>query len=223
MELPPNEAERLAALVRYGILDTDFEESFDRLTRLAANLFSTPIALVSLVDGHRQWFKSAHGLATRETPRDCSICSHVILGNDMMVVPNASEDPRFASNPLVTSAPSIRFYAGAPLVTHDGYALGTMCVIDRIPHSALSEREKQILKDLAAIAMDEIEYRYLLRRVSLVKTAVIPRTAKIRTAAATLQRAGLDKDSLKLTDEIATNSARVLDDLSEIATEKTKH
>jgi len=120
MELPPNEAERLAALVRYGILDTEFEESFDRLIRLAAHLFSTPIALVSLVDQKRQWFKSAFGTDTRETPREWALCSHAILGSDVMVVGDATDDPRFKTSPPVTGDPFIRFYAGAPLITADG-------------------------------------------------------------------------------------------------------
>lgn len=223
MELPPNEAERLAALVRYGILDTDFEESFDRLTRLAANLFDTPIALVSLIDGHRQWFKSTHGLATRETPRDIAFCAHAILGRDVFVVPNAIEDPRFANNPLVTKAPMIRFYAGAPLITHDGYALGTMCVIDQVPHQGLGNREKQILQDLAAVVMDELEFRYILRQVTMAKEAIQPKIIGIRDAAAKLQRAGLDKNLLAMADAIAVNTNEILSKLVSLTTRTSKH
>jgi GAF domain-containing protein len=166
MELPPNEAERLAALVNYGILDTEFEESFDRVTRIAANVFDVPIALVSLVDGYRQWFKSAVGLKARETPRDISFCTHAILGQDVFTINDATKDARFAANPLVTSAPNIRFYAGAPLINQDGFALGTMCVIDRAPRHTLPDKQIQILTDLAGIIVDLMEARRLRRNIA---------------------------------------------------------
>lgn len=165
-QVPANEAERLAALVNYGILDSEFEESFDRVTRVAANVFGTPIALVSLLDGTRQWFKSAVGLTVRETPREISFCTHAILGPEVFVVPNASADPRFADNPLVTGSPGIRFYAGAPLVNSDGFAFGTMCVIDRRSRGGLDDTEKQILSDLAGIVIELMELRRLRRRSS---------------------------------------------------------
>ena len=160
-QVPENEVERLAAIVNYGILDSDFEVSFDRVTRIAANVFNVPIALVSIVDGTRQWFKSAVGLTVRETPRDISFCTHAILGSEVMVVPDASLDARFVSNPLVTGSPKIRFYAGAPLIDPDGYALGTMCIIDQAPHEGMDDRHKQILVDLAGIVMDLMERRWL--------------------------------------------------------------
>ncbi len=166
MEFPVNEAERLAALVNYGILDTDFEESFDRVTRLAARIFGAPICLISLVDSHRQWFKSAVGLTARETPRDVAFCSYAILGREVMVVPNATEDARFSSNPLVTGAPNIRFYAGAPLVNSDGFALGTVCVIDSQPHAGLSSDQTGMLHDFAGIVVDLMEARREARRRS---------------------------------------------------------
>lgn len=163
MELPANEAERLAALVNYGILDTDFEESFDRITRIAAHLFRTPISLISLLDQDRQWFKSAFGLHVRETPREVAFCSHAILGKEVMVVPDAEKDARFAENPLVTGDPHVRFYAGAPIVDHDGFALGTVCVIDRAARPALTQQEKAVLADFAGIVGDLLNARHQAR------------------------------------------------------------
>lgn len=163
-QVPVNEAERLAALVNYGILDSEFEETFDRVTRIAANVFGTPIALISLLDGTRQWFKSAVGLAVRETPREISFCTHAILGTDIFIVPNALTDPRFSKNPLVTDVPNIRFYAGAPLINSDGFALGTMCVIDRSSRVGVDDSQKQILSDLAGIVIDLMELRKVRRQ-----------------------------------------------------------
>lgn len=154
-ELPHNEAVRLDHLRSLRILDTPAEERFDRLTRLAKRLLDVPIALVSLVDEHRQWFKSAIGIEDRETPRENSFCSHAILGEDHLVVPDATKDIRFANNPLVTGESHLRFYAGIPLKCMDGTKLGTLCVIDTKPRK-ISKEDLGLLKDLAEIAEREI-------------------------------------------------------------------
>lgn len=164
MEIPLDEVDRMTALVRYGILDTEAEEQFDRITRLVASLFDAPIALVSLVDHRRQWFKSTFGLQTRETPREHAFCAHAICGRDLLVIPDATKDQRFADNPLVTGQPAIRFYMGAPLVTPDDHALGTLCVIDSKTRPEPGHEQKQVLRDLAGIVMHHMETRRLLRQ-----------------------------------------------------------
>lgn len=131
--LLPDETQRLAALQGLEILDTAPDPELDIITRLAADRFDSAIALVSLVDERRQWFKSRQGLDVCQTPREHSICAHAIAGDGVMVVPDATQDPRFAANPLVTGEPNIRFYAAAPLVTSGGYRIGTLCVIDERP------------------------------------------------------------------------------------------
>ncbi len=152
--IPADEEQRLAALEELEILDTPAEERFDRLTRLARKLFDVPIALVSLVDSDRQWFKSKQGLDACETPRSVSFCGHAILSHDVLHVPDALEDLRFADSPLVTGEPHIRFYAGAPLVI-DGQRVGTLCLNDRRPRE-LGEDELRSLRDLADCVQDEL-------------------------------------------------------------------
>ncbi|MFT5142811.1 MAG: diguanylate cyclase (GGDEF)-like protein [Rhodothermales bacterium] len=152
--LPPNEAVRLKRLRALGILDTPNEEGFDVVTRMAKRLFRVPIALVSIVDEDRQWFKSCIGLDVSETPRDVAFCSHAILQDDVFVVPNALEDERFHDNPLVTGDPNIRFYAGYPLTAH-GVKIGTLCIIDREPRE-FAEAEAKMLADLGGLAEREL-------------------------------------------------------------------
>lgn len=155
---PPQESARLKTLRAYDILDTPPEQTYDDVTALAAFICDTPIALVSLVDSDRQWFKSKVGLNVSETARDVSFCAHAILDNGIMVINDAREDQRFADNPLVACVPNIRFYAGVPLVTSDGHSLGTLCVIDRQPRE-LSARQEEQLKGLARQVVVQLEYR----------------------------------------------------------------
>jgi PAS domain S-box-containing protein len=162
-----SEHDRLAALVSYRVLDTAPEPAFDDITRLATQLFDAPIALVSLVDRERQWFKSRQGLEACSTPRDLAFCAHAIQlpPGEIMVVENASLDPRFATNPLVTGDPNIRFYAGAVLSDAEGHNLGTLCVIDSEPRPALTDREKVQLRVLAKAVMTELEKSRYERRL----------------------------------------------------------
>lgn len=157
---PKDEDERLQELRSLGLLDTEPEERFDRITRLAQRLFDVPIALVSLVDEDRQWFKSRQGLAATETPRSVSFCAHGLGGDEVLLVEDAHRDERFADNPLVTGDPNIRFYAGAPIAGPDGNVLGTLCVIGSEPRQ-LSRDERRTLEDLAGMVEDEIAFTRL--------------------------------------------------------------
>ena len=152
---PVDELLRLETLRNLKILDTDPEERFDRITRLAKRIFGTPIALVSLVDNDRQWFKSRQGLDAIETSREISFCGHAILGDDTMVVQDAKSDTRFNDNPLVTDDPNIRFYAGCPLSAPDGRKVGTLCVIDREPRE-MDQSDIKLLEELAQMVDEEL-------------------------------------------------------------------
>ena len=156
--LPDNEDERLAELLSYDVLDTEAEQLFDDLTTLASQICDTPIALISLIDPDRQWFKSRVGLDAEETSREIAFCSHAILQDDVFEIPNASLDPRFHDNPLVTGAPDIRFYAGAPLVSPSGHAIGTLCTIDRKPRK-LTESQKTPLQPLSKSVVAHLELK----------------------------------------------------------------
>src|SRR6266496_4218161 len=161
--LPENESERREALRRYEVLDTESEGKFGDLTLLARQICDTPIALISFVDAGRQWFKSRIGLTTSQTSRAVSSCGHAILEEDVMVVPDAAADERFADNPMVTGEQGIRFYAGAPLVTSTGQALGTLCVVDRKPKD-LTEEQLEALRALARQVVAQLELRRRLEK-----------------------------------------------------------
>jgi len=157
-EIPANESDRQAALDRYNILDTLPEQEYDDLTQLAASICGTSIALISLIDRDRQWFKSRFGLDALETPRDISFCGHAVANDKFLNVPDATQDPRFADNPLVVNQPNIRFYAGVPLKTSDNFNLGTLCVIDRQPHD-LTPQQIQQLEALGRLVISQLELR----------------------------------------------------------------
>jgi diguanylate cyclase (GGDEF)-like protein len=161
---PINESDRIAELQSYEILDTQCEESFDDLTRLAARLIDCPISAISMIDTHRQWFKAQVGLDIRETPRTASFCAYAILQDEPLVVVDAAQDDRFRDNPLVTGDPAIRFYAGVPLCNPQGFRLGTLCVIDRRPRE-LSADQIDTLVSLARTAMTTLELHRAMNQV----------------------------------------------------------
>ena len=163
---PPDERRRLATLYSLGLLDRDADPELDRATRLAQKMFGTPIALVTLVDTDRQWFASNIGLGVAETSRDVSFCGHAILGDGAFVVEDAAADARFTDNPLVTDDPGIRFYAGVPIHSPDGSALGTLCVIDREPRKIAAD-DLSLLSDLAGLVEDVVAVRHLATRDEL--------------------------------------------------------
>ena len=158
--VPVDEDQRLRDLERYGILESDSDEHFDRILELTAAIFQTPIVAISLVEADRQWFLARRGLEARETPREMAFCSHAIVHDEVMVVPDARADERFRSNPLVFADPHILFYAGAPLHTTEGHNLGTLCVIDREPRD-IGPQQRELLHRLAQLAMRELELRRL--------------------------------------------------------------
>ena len=167
--VPPDEERRLEVLHGYEILDTVAEPSFDRITDLVVRVLGTPIALISLVDAERQWFKSCAGFDdARQTGRDVAFCAHAILANDVFVVEDATQDPRFAANPMVVGPPHVRAYAGAPLVSPEGLRVGTLCALDRRPR-AFSGAELATLVDLAAVVVSELELRRGARALAIAE------------------------------------------------------
>ena len=167
-DFPPNEALRLETLHALNILDTPPEADFDRITRLALRLFHVPMAYVSLIDTHRQWYKSVAGADLGETSRDQSFCAHAILSETLTIVPDARLDPRFADHPLVTGAPHIRFYAGCPLTMPNGARLGTLCIVDFVARE-FDEDAQSTLRDLAAIVEASLAARQLALQDDLTK------------------------------------------------------
>jgi formate hydrogenlyase transcriptional activator len=179
--LPENEDERVQELRGYGVLDTPPESDFDNVAALAASICRAPIALVSLVDSGRQWFKAKTGLTVSEMSRDIAFCAHAILQQDLFVVPDAAADERFAANPLVSAPPHIRFYAGAPLITPSGYALGTLCVLDHVPRT-LSAEEQKSLQILSAEVVAQLELRRVHRKLLESQAEAETRDAALREA-----------------------------------------
>lgn len=179
--LPADEADRLEALRRYGVLDTPAEAAFDDIVRVTAHICNAPIAVINLIDERRQWFKAELGLNCRETPRDVSICTHAILQRDLMVVGDTTLDPRLADNPLVAGEPYLRFYAGAVLRTPDDRAIGTLCVLDYLPRD-LTDAQADALQAMAHQVMAQLE----LRRTNIVQADLMCRLERAAQENATL-------------------------------------
>ena len=184
---PKNECQRLNILWQYEVLDTVPEEVFDDLTDLAAHICEAPIALISLVDEDRQWFKSRVGMSKKETSRDISFCAHAILNDGLFIVSDASKDPRFKNNPLVTGPQKIRFYAGAPLVTPDGHALGTLCVLDSKARTLRSE-QANALRVLAHHVVSQLELRRHAKELAAVRKSSDQQRVKLEQAQAEIER-----------------------------------
>jgi signal transduction histidine kinase len=162
--IPPNEQERLKKLYSYGILDTEDEKEFDELVQLVASICGTPMANISLVDKDRQWFKAVHNIDRRETIRNIAFCAHTILQDDLFLVSNALTDERFVDNPLVTEQPGVKFYAGMPLKTPDGYNIGSLCALDSVPRE-LTDEQKNALRILSAHVVNMLELKVKTRLI----------------------------------------------------------
>jgi len=198
--LPENERARLDALREYDILDTPPEQAYDDIAYLASLIAGTPIAIVSLVDQNRQWFKSTVGVATTETSRDIAFCAHAILEPArLFIVPDASEDERFAENPLVTTDPKIRFYAGAPLVTPDGDALGALCVIDRVARELTAEQQRA-MRALSRQVMAQLELRRVITQLQRHAAAQQRYEEQLRLYQQRLERANAQLEVESATD-----------------------
>jgi diguanylate cyclase (GGDEF)-like protein len=193
--LPHNELQRLRDLERQGVLGHPGDEHFDRLVTLTASVLDAPIALISLVDRDRQWFLARHGLEIQETPRPMAFCAHAIAGDDTLVVPDASQDSRFNTNPLVIADPNIRFYAGTPLQSREGHNLGTLCVIDRQPRE-FAAKQVTLLEELAQLVLRELELRRELTVNPL--TGLANRASFLEQAEPELRRAREDQELLAM-------------------------
>ncbi|MGB3292477.1 MAG: GAF domain-containing protein [Phormidesmis sp.] len=186
-DYPDNEDERVQKLLRYRVLDTGAEIIYDDLTALAAYICGTQTAVISFIDVGRQWFKAKVGLAAAEHSRELSFCAHAILRSDIMIVPDAREDERFACNPLVTGEPYIRFYAGAPLISPDGYAVGTLCVLDQAPKQ-LTERQIGLLEAITRQIVSQLEMRLLLQKIQQEKAEKETMSAELQQANVILEK-----------------------------------
>lgn len=224
---PPEEDARMEELRRYQILDSWPAPGFDNITSLVCKLLDVPISLVSLVDENRQWFKSACGIDAQETPRDMAFCSHAIWNNEPLVILDTHEDDRFCGNPLVTGEPYIRFYAGAPLITSNGYRLGTLCAIDMNPHAGLSDKDVATLQHLSEVIVDEIELHYSniqLESLSQTKSNFLATMShEIRTPmngiigmTSMLKKSSLDEKQSKFVDIIDKSAAALLEIINDI-------
>jgi GAF domain-containing protein len=213
--IPPDEQERLAAVRRYAVLDTPADGAFDRITRLASLVLGMPIAIVSIVDHDRIWFKSAEGLeGVEQIDREPGLCASAILGHDAWVIEDAEVDPRALANPLVAGDFGLRFYAGSPLQTHDGYNLGTLCVIDKKPR-ALTPEQVAVLDDLAAIVVDELELRLAARQQARRATELNDDVVQALTVSKMRFELGDRDGGIESVEQALTASKRILADLAE--------
>lgn len=210
--LPQNENARIEALHSYKILDTLPEQAYDDIVKLASQICDTPIALVSLVDQNRQWFKSKVGLNAAETHRDLSFCAHAILQRDLFVVPDATHDARFADNDLVTSGPKIRFYAGVPLVTPEGMPLGTLCTIDKVPRH-LTDDQEEALEALSRQVVTQLELRRQYDLQSQILEELRNTQTKLEEYREQLESSNKVLTALSVTDELTgVNNRRAFND-----------
>ena len=215
--IPPNEQQRLEALRRYDVLDTPADGAFDRITRLASLVLDMPIAIVSLVDHDRIWFKSTQGLdGVQQIDRDPGLCASAILADETWIVEDARNDPRALANPLVAGEFGLQFYAGSALRTQDGYNLGTLCVIDRQPRE-LTSQQVQVLDDLAALVVDELELRLAARRQARRATELNDDVVQALTVAKMRLELGDTAPGLESLDDALQSSKRILGELVEDA------
>jgi GAF domain-containing protein len=214
---PADEQARLAAVRRYDVLDTPADGAFDRITRLASLMLEMPISIVSLVDHDRIWFKSAHGLPdVQQIGRDPGLCASAILADETWIVEDAKSDPRALANPLVAGEFGLQFYAGSQLRTADGYNLGTLCVIDREPRSLTAE-QVQVLDDLAALVVDELELRLAARLQARRATELNDDVVQALAIAKMRFQLGQDEEAMSALENALDSSKRILGELVEDA------